>query len=108
MKTGTTIRIEQVGNGWIVTPQDGHPDMPIAMNDIHVFQDLEGRYGLKEFIAKHFGVQATPPPPANICFYCEHHQAVRIFIGKPCCRFCNEPKEHLIDPPVTDNPETEL
>lgn len=56
MKPGEPIQIIAVANGWIVQPEP-LPNMCLNMQTLHVFQDMEGRYGLLEFIATHFGPQ---------------------------------------------------
>lgn len=62
MTPGQTIQIEAVANGWIVSParEPANPGYPLPWGGIHVFQDMEGRYGLLEWIATHF----APPAPA--------------------------------------------
>jgi len=55
LTSGESILIEQVVNGFIVSPQTitGLTD---NQKDIHVFSDLEA---LKSFLEKHFGDQGA-------------------------------------------------
>lgn len=56
------ITIEPVANGWIVRPVS-EEGMLINIACIEVFQEMEGRNGLQEFIASHFAPLPPPPKP---------------------------------------------
>lgn len=94
MTPNSPLRIEPVGNGWIVSPaQDPESMMVISSGSMHVFQNMHGVGGLLPFIAEHFGHPAkmpAPPPVPDPCGWCGEKSAVYRYRGRMSCLDCGK------------------